>query len=96
MINRWLDHWMFRCKDVSVLVSQSMDTHLPLSKRMGIRFHLMMCNLCREYKRQLTLISRALKKIDLPVDDEIPDTGIVIPLPESVKSQIKKKIAPSG
>ncbi|MCG8632859.1 MAG: hypothetical protein MI863_03475 [Desulfobacterales bacterium] len=83
-----INHWMFRCKDVSALVSQSMDTSLPLGKRMGIRFHLMMCHMCREYKKQLHLISRAMRRLDPPLDNDIPDK-MIIPLPDHVKQQIK-------
>lgn len=35
--------WMFRCQDVSQKVSQSMDASLPLSHRLAVRMHLMMC-----------------------------------------------------
>ncbi len=88
-----INHWMFRCKDVSTLVSQSMDTRLPLGKRMGIRFHLMMCHLCREYKRQLQLISRAMRRMDPPMEDERPAT-MIIPLPDHIKQQIKNAMPP--
>ena len=34
-----MKHWMFRCKDVSQKVSQSMDDPLPYYQRMAIRIH---------------------------------------------------------
>ncbi len=89
-----INHWMFRCKDVSALVSRSMDTRLPLSKRMGIRFHLMMCRMCREYKNQLFLISRAMKRMDLSLDGDVPDTTLFIPLPNHIKQEIKNAMSP--
>jgi hypothetical protein len=67
-----------------------MDTRLPLRKRIGIRFHLMMCRMCREYKKQLLLISRAMRRLDQPED--VPKT-MIIPLPDHVKQQIKNHMS---
>ncbi len=53
-------HWVFSCKQITALISLSMDTKLPLYKRMGIRFHLMMCVLCRRYQKQLLFIRSIL------------------------------------
>ena len=50
---------MLTCKEVSMLVSESMEHPLPLRQRMGVRFHLMMCSMCRTYRRQ-TLQLRAM------------------------------------
>jgi hypothetical protein len=41
-----MNHWMFRCKDVSQKVSLSMDMSLPLHHRLAIRVHLVMCRYC--------------------------------------------------
>ncbi len=59
-----INHWTFRCKDVSELISRSMDDPLPLRIRMGIRFHLMMCRFCRNYRKQLLIISRIMQSSD--------------------------------
>jgi hypothetical protein len=53
-----MKHWMFRCSDVSQLVSRSMDSPLPLYRRMGVRVHLMVCRYCRLFRRQLLAIRR--------------------------------------
>lgn len=42
------------------MISESMDRELPLSQRLGIRFHLMMCKLCTRYQRQLLFIRETL------------------------------------
>jgi hypothetical protein len=51
-----MSHWMFRCRDVSRKVSQSMDEALPLHHRMAVRIHLMMCRYCALFRRQLIMI----------------------------------------
>lgn len=72
-----IKHWIFNCRDVSSLISRSMDKKLPISTRFGIKFHLMMCKLCRRYEKQLLTLQEALK------------TEIIIPLPQSIREQIK-------
>jgi hypothetical protein len=44
---------MRSCKDISELVSASLDQDLPLSRRFGVRLHLLMCKPCALYERQL-------------------------------------------
>jgi hypothetical protein len=57
-------HWMFSCKKISGMISESMDRDLSVYKRMGIRFHLMMCSLCRRYQKQLFFIRSVLQQSD--------------------------------
>jgi len=53
--------WLFNCKEVSHLVSESMDHKISISKKMGVRFHLMMCKHCARFENQLTMIRSLLK-----------------------------------
>jgi len=52
--------WMFNCKDVSRLVSESMDRDLSFTKKMGVRFHLMMCRHCARFQDQLARIRKLI------------------------------------
>ncbi len=52
---------MLTCKEVSTLVSESLDHPLPLRQRMGVQFHLMMCSLCRTYKKQTLQLRDAMR-----------------------------------
>ncbi len=53
--------WMFNCREVTRLVSESLDRKLPLSQRIGVRIHLIMCKLCPEAKRQMIFIREAMR-----------------------------------
>ena len=53
---------MLMCKDISKLVSQSLDRKLPLRLRMEIRLHLMMCSICRTYRKRLLLIHNLFQR----------------------------------
>jgi len=81
-----INHWTFRCKDVSDLISRSMDEKLPLKIRMGIKFHLMMCRLCLNYKNQLNLIRKAILKLKSSEESD----SVVTHLPDQARQKIKK------
>jgi hypothetical protein len=50
---------MLSCKDVTRLLSESMDRSLPFGKRVGVRLHLRICRFCERYRRQLLLLREA-------------------------------------
>ena len=80
---------MLSCKDVSKLVSESLEHPLPFRKRLGVRMHLMMCSLCRRYQRQMLQLQALLKGIA----DSEPDPQ---PLPEATKARIKTALKTDG
>ena len=45
--------WMYNCKEVSEMVSESMDRALPFYQRVLIRMHLLMCKYCTRLKKNL-------------------------------------------
>ena len=52
-------HWMFSCKEVSRLVSESMDRALPFYQRVLVRMHLLMCKYCAMLLEQFKAIRAA-------------------------------------
>ena len=49
------------CRDTTPLISEMMDHTLPLGKRLRVRFHLAICDVCGFYKKQLETV-RALAR----------------------------------
>lgn len=47
---------MLRCREVSQLVSESMERKLPFRQRMQVWMHLAMCRLCAGFARQIRLL----------------------------------------
>lgn len=78
-------HWMFNCKKVSRLVSESLDRKLPLYQRMGIRIHLLICKFCRRFQQQLMLIREILRAEAL-----YEDTEPYLSLPPEAQKRIKR------
>ena len=64
--------WMFNCSEVTRLVSESLDRKLPLSQRIGIRIHFLMCKLCPEMKKQMLFIREAMRSFS--DENIIPDS----------------------
>lgn len=82
---------MLKCKEVTKLISESMDTKLPLRKEIGLRIHLMMCKFCSLYKKQLLQIKKISEDFIAKLnDDEIFSS---ISLSSEAKERIKKEIA---
>jgi hypothetical protein len=81
-----MHHWMFNCKEITRMVSGSLDRALPIYQRMGIRIHLMMCKFCTRYRRQLLILSEAIRL--KPIQGE--EIELPISLPPEAKLRLKR------
>lgn len=52
---------MLRCKQSSLLISQSMERKLTLGERLQLRFHLMICTPCTRFKAQLKQLHASMR-----------------------------------
>ncbi len=50
---------MLSCKEVSFLVSESLDRDLSLHERLSVKIHLLMCKACQRMARQMELLRAA-------------------------------------
>lgn len=50
------------CKDITRLLSESMDRTLPLALKIKLHVHLLICEGCRRYREQLAAIRQALRQ----------------------------------
>ena len=51
---------LIRCKDASRLISQMQDQRLTPGKRWLVRLHLLFCDACRHFERQLAVLREAM------------------------------------
>ena len=85
---------MLRCREISKLVSESMERDLPLGQRLEVWMHLMMCRLCSGFARHLRLLRRAARENPerLGPDESAPEAR----LPEEARERIKTALGNGG
>jgi hypothetical protein len=57
--------WMLSCKDVSQLISESMDRSLPFYQRVLMWLHLLMCKYCSRCKEHFEALRAASCHVEL-------------------------------
>lgn len=63
---------MDNCKQITRLVSESMDRELTFAERLRMRFHLLMCAGCTNFAKQMKLLRAAARRFagrQLPDED---------------------------
>ena len=53
---------MRSCKEISVLLSAAQERELGLLEQLGLRLHLLLCDGCRNFRRQLEFIRTAARR----------------------------------
>lgn len=54
---------MATCRDISALVSRSLDERLGPVDRLRIRLHLLICDACRRFASQARLLRQAVRRV---------------------------------
>ena len=82
---------MLRCREVSKLVSESMERELPLRQRLQVWMHLAMCRLCAGFARQLRFLRRAARENPerLATDPAEPDPALSQESRERIKAALQ-------
>ena len=78
---------MLNCRQVTRLVSQSMDARLPWHQRLAVRIHLLYCVWCRRYAAQIQYLRKAAKGLAV----EVPSTSPA-KLSDEAKEQMRKRL----
>lgn len=76
------------CEVVSQKVSQSMDHPLPLGDRIRVRLHLLVCELCARYEKQLLAMRRMLESHL----NEIEEPSSDVRLSDEARKRIKQEL----
>ena len=75
------------CRDMTALLSKSMDTSLPVWERAAVGFHMTYCRACRRFKKQMGMLQERLRQ----VADEIAAGGAGAELP-GLSAEARKRI----
>lgn len=77
---------MLTCKDVSKLVSTSLDSKLPRTMRMRLWMHLAMCRLCSRFQKDLLCLRDRTHENLADIDDGKQAT------PQSLSPEARQRI----
>ncbi|MBW1982169.1 MAG: zf-HC2 domain-containing protein [Deltaproteobacteria bacterium] len=79
---------MLSCKEAAQLISESLDNQLPLSRRLALRMHLLMCKFCSRYWKQMHFLRKTLHYCSEHVEETqyLPEAS----LSQEARARIKK------
>ena len=85
---------MLSCKEVSRLVSESLDRKLPFWKRVSVWIHLRLCRLCQGFRKDLLKIRDSARQHpnDIKMDANEPDSA----LSEEARERIQRALESRG
>lgn len=85
---------MLSCKEVSSLVTESLDRELPFRKRTSMRLHLLMCSLCSRFRRQMLFLRDAARSFAAASEkDKLPANAWLSP---EARARIKRALEQNG
>jgi len=61
---------MRSCKEVTALLIAREDRVLPLTERVGLRMHMVLCRACPRFERQVLTMRNAMRQWRNYTDDE--------------------------
>ena len=59
---------LLTCKEASRLISQGLDRRLGFTDRIGLRLHLLICDGCANFSKQVKFVRRAIARLGRPTD----------------------------
>lgn len=60
---------MLSCKEITRLVSESLDQELPLQQRLAVQAHFRICELCLRYQKQLLFIRDTIRRYSTKIEE---------------------------
>lgn len=74
------------CETISLSSSASLDRSLSVKERLSLCLHLLVCDFCKRYQRQIKIIH------DLSVDSFADCQEIIATMPSEARRRISEKI----
>ncbi len=75
----WLISLTPSCKEMTRLLSESMDRALPLRTRVAMRLHILFCTWCEQYRHQLLFIRDAIRRHPDKLEEQEASTQTLSP-----------------
>ena len=61
---------MISCRETARLLSESTVRRLPFGRRIALRFHIVMCHLCRRSARQMRAIEKSVRRFGSMIEED--------------------------
>lgn len=74
------------CRDMTKLISDSLDKKLSVRNRLGLWFHIMMCGMCRRFRSNIITIRKRVRESKSELD---PSDAVSVPLPPATKARLE-------
>lgn len=86
---------MLDCKHASHLLSRSLERPLSLQLRLALRLHLLLCDACTQFSRQLVLLRAAVGSLSRRIEN---DHSLVLPdqARERIAGALAVRAQPAG
>jgi hypothetical protein len=78
------------CKDVYPLISEEMDHSLSFSRRVRLKMHLAVCNLCQVYSKQLQMLRNLARSLGKENSQAIEKKTLSPDTKEKIQKYIKE------
>ena len=59
-----------KCKEASHLISQTQEGQLSWRQRFGLHFHLILCDACTQFSRQLVMLREAVRQVGRHIEHD--------------------------
>ncbi len=82
---------MLNCRQVTRLISQSMDARLRWYQRLGMRLHLLYCVWCRRYAEQIRFLRHASRELG-PGVEALPSHTLSSGAREKIRTRLREAL----
>ena len=82
---------MLTCKETSLLVSQSYYRRLSWRERFGVRLHLVFCDACTHFRRQMDFLRRVIGRFTQKQDEIQKEVTLSIQARERIAHEIEQR-----
>lgn len=83
---------MLNCKNATKLLSESLERTLPLSRRMGLKMHLLMCRFCARFEKQIKFMSNITRRHEKQCQEEDTPSPDFLSLSPEARERMKKAL----
>lgn len=87
--NRFLLRRLPPCKEIAMLISQSLDRRLGLRERLVLRLHLVACRPCERYLQQSEFLSSAINVMNDDEKEALYEGALSASARERIKSALR-------